>query len=77
MEEFTLFTEALIFVSIFAVIVWVPCYFVLLIGRNMLDEVGRLPTRIPAIQAKALFKLIIVEVMAFFLLTAFYRVFAN
>lgn len=77
MEHFNLYTEALIFVSVFSVIVLVPCYFVFLIGRSMMDEIGRYPTRAVGIQARALFKLIMVEVAAFFFLTAFYRTFAN
>jgi len=77
MESFNLYTEALIFINVFAVIVLIPCYFVFLIGRHMMDDMGRFPTRAPAIQAKALLKLVVVEVAAFFFLTAFYRVFAN
>ena len=77
MEKFTLWTEALIFVNVFAVIVLVPCYFVYLIGRDMMDETGRFPTQAAMIQAKALLKLILIEVAAFFSLTAFYRIFAN
>jgi hypothetical protein len=77
MEKFNLYSEALIFVSVFAVIVLIPCYFVFLIGRNMMEEMGRFPTRAAFIQAKALLTLMVVEVGAFLFLTSFYRIFAN
>ena len=77
MEKFNLYTEALIFISIFTVIILVPCYLVFLIGRQMMDETGQYPTRAPIIQAKAILKLLVVEAGAFFCLTAFFRVFTN
>jgi hypothetical protein len=77
MEPFNLYTEALIFVSVFSVVILVPCYFVIMIGRDMMEKIGRFPTQTPAIQVSALLKLIVVEVIAFTLLTSLYRIFSS
>ena len=77
MEKFNLYTEALIFISVFSVIILLPCFFTALIGREMIDQIGRFPTKTSLIQVKALFKLVVIEIIAFSLLASFYRVFAN
>jgi len=77
MEKFTLYSEALIFISVFTVIVIVPCFFTTLIGKEMIDRIGRFPTKTSIIQVKALYRLVFIEIVAFSLLASFYRVFAN
>lgn len=77
MEPFNLFSEALIFIAVFSLVVMLPCYFVMLIGRDMIDQIGQFPTMAAKIQMKAFLKLAGVELVTFFLLIAFYRVFAH
>ncbi|HLF19094.1 MAG TPA: hypothetical protein VI749_09460 [Candidatus Omnitrophota bacterium] len=77
MEPFNLVSEAVIFIAVFSIVVMLPCYFVVMIGRDMIDQIGQFPTMAARIQLKALFKLVAVELVSFFLLIAFYRVFAH
>jgi len=77
MEKFSQFTEGLIFLCLFAVMVIVPCYLIFLIGRGMMDEMGRYPTQAPKIQFSALLRLSLVMMGAYVYLVLFFRFFAN
>jgi len=50
MEPFNLWAESVIFMTVFSVIIIVPCILVALIGRDMIDQIGYFPTKTPIIQ---------------------------
>ena len=41
---------SLVFCAIFAVIVWVPCIIIAIMGRKMIIRIGQSPSQTPAIQ---------------------------
>jgi len=77
MVSFDLWFESFIFAAVYGVIVMVPCVMVGLIGKKMIDKLGRYPTKSPAIQMSIFLQLIVIEIIAFFCLIAFYHVFAG
>jgi len=64
---------ALVFIIVFYVILLIPCIGVGWIGRNLLDKLGRYPSKTPAVQMSVLFKLIVVEVVSVTLLLSFFK----
>jgi len=65
---------AVIFVAIFFGIILFICVGMGWIGYKLLDELGRYPSKTPAIQLGVLFKLLIVEVTGTTLLLLFFKV---
>ena len=68
--------EGLLFVSFFAVIIGLPCYFVTLFGTKMINDLGNFPTKTAKIQTSILWKVLIVEIVSFMMLTAFFQIFS-
>lgn len=64
---------ALIFIAIFYVLMLVPCVGIGWLGYDLLNRLGRYPSKTPAIQLSMLFKLIVVEVLSFTLLLVFFK----
>ncbi|HBG62537.1 MAG: hypothetical protein A2Y03_08195 [Omnitrophica WOR_2 bacterium GWF2_38_59] len=75
MVEFDLWREAFVFACVYAVIIIVPCIIVALLGNKMIGDLGRYPTKTPAIQMSIVWKLIVTEIITFVLLIMFYNVF--
>lgn len=63
----------LVFVAIFYVLIIIPCVGVSWIGCRLFDRLGRHPSKTPAIQMSVLFPLVIIEVVSFALLLAFFK----
>ena len=61
------------FVAIFYGIILFACVGVGWIGKNMLDQLGRYPSKTPAIQMGVLFKLVVVEVVSMTLIVLFFK----
>lgn len=72
---FKFWHEALIFVLIYSVLVLVPCYFIAAFGSKMINELGNFPTKSDAIQAKSLWKVLLVFVAAVMTLAIFFHIF--
>ena len=68
---------SLIFVGIFAVIVFVPCALVTLLGRKMINRLGQQPSQTPFIQLSIFFPLVLIEVITFTLMIYCYQFFIN
>ena len=64
---------AWIFISIFYGIILFICIGVGWIGRNLLEDLGRFPSKTPAIQMGILFKLVVLEVTGMTLLVLFFK----
>lgn len=64
----------LIFVGVFFVCIAIPCVGVAWLGKNMLNRLGRYPSKTPAIQLSVAFKLVIIEIVSFTLLLTFFKI---
>ena len=72
---FTHWYEALIFILVFSAIVGVPCFAVAVIGTRMVNELGNFPTKAAQIQSGASWKVLIIAIVSFFFLSAFFHFF--
>lgn len=77
MVPFDLWRESFLFGISYSIIIIIPCIIVGLLGRKMLDQLGRFPSKTPTIQMSVLFYLIITEVITFAALIGFYYIFAE
>jgi len=64
---------ALIFVAIFYGIMLFACIGIGWIGKGLLDNLGRYPSKTPAIQMGILFKLVVLEVVSITLIVLFFK----
>ena len=65
MVPFNLWREALIFGLVYSVIIIVPCVVIAIMGTRLINELGRYPSKTPAIQMSVLIPLIITEIVTF------------
>ena len=72
---FAFWYEAVIFIFLFSVIVGLPCFGVAVIGSKMVNDLGNFPTKSAKIQKGACWKVLLIEMVSFFLLSVFYHVF--
>ena len=77
MESVAGWGEVIVFVVIFYCIIGIPCFLIVVIGRDLIDKLGRFPSRTPAIQLSVAFKLIVLEIFTFGALIAFHNFFYN
>ena len=77
MIPFNLWSESFIFAVIFTFIVLVPCVLVMLMGKKMIQQLGRYPSKTPAIQMSIFVQLVVIEIVTFTLLTGFLFVLAH
>lgn len=77
MVEFSLWSEAFYFFLIYSAIIIAPCVYVGIMGYGMINEMGRYPSKTPIIQMKIFYKLVIVEIITFYLLIAVYLYFTT
>jgi len=64
----------LIFIVIFAVVIAIPCVGVAWLGKGMLDQLGKFPSRTPAIQINIVIKLLVLESVSWTLLLLFFKI---
>ena len=64
---------AVIFISIFWILLLIPCVGATWIGYKLITKLGRYPSRTPAIQMSVMLKLVIVEVVSFALILTFFK----
>jgi hypothetical protein len=67
-------STTLIFIAIFYVLILIPCVGVGWVGWNLINQLGRFPSKTPAIQMGIIFKLVVVELVSFTLILAFFKV---
>jgi len=77
MVVFNFWTESIIFLLVFTVIIVVPCVFVALLGKKMIDRLGQFPSQAPVIQMGVLLKLAVIEMVTFIALIIFYHIFSQ
>ena len=64
-----------LFAGLWFVVLVVPCAGIIWIGWNMLNRIGRYPSKMPFIQLGIILKLVIVEVISVTLILLFFRIF--
>ena len=72
--RFEYWQEGIILISIFFIIMAVPCIGVAWIGYRMLNQLGQHPSKTPAIQMSIFLKLIVIELVSFGMIIGFYRI---
>ena len=77
MVEFDLWKESFIFALIYSVFILIPCVLVVLLGRPMIERLGRWPTKTPIIQISVFLKLMLLEAFTFAGLIVFYLFFTS
>jgi F0F1-type ATP synthase membrane subunit c/vacuolar-type H+-ATPase subunit K len=65
------------FLIVFFVLIAIPCIGVGILGSRMINELGRYPSKMPAIQKRIFLKLLGIEVLSLGLLAAAYWTFVN
>ena len=64
---------AFVFMLIFWLLMLIPCVGVGWLGKKMIDELGRYPSKTPAIQTGILFKLAVIEIVSVSLILSFFK----
>jgi hypothetical protein len=64
---------ALLFMSVFWILMAIPCVGVTWLGKNLIDRLGRYPSKTTAIQMSVFFKLIVIEVVSVTLILIFFK----
>lgn len=64
---------AFLFMVIFYILTLIPCIGVGWLGKNLLDRLGRYPSKTSAIQMSVFFKLIVIEVVSVTLVLVFFK----
>lgn len=67
-------STAFTFILIFWVVMLIPCVGISWIGKNLIEQLGRYPSKTPAIQMSVLFKLVVIEVVSMTLLIILLKV---
>ena len=77
MVLFNMWGESFIFLSVYALIILVPCGLITIIGKKMINELGRYPSRSPSIHMSIFMKLVVIEIMTFACLLGFFKIFSK
>ena len=64
---------AFIFIVIFWILIIIPCIGAAWVGVQLINRLGRAPSKTPAIQMSILLKLVIVETVSFALILTFFK----
>lgn len=64
---------AFVFILVFYVLILIPCIGIGWLGYDLLDRLGRFPSKTPAIQMSVLFKLVLIEVVSLTLILLFFK----
>ena len=64
---------ALIFIGVFYILILIPCVGIGWLGYDLLDRLGRFPSKTPAIQMSVLLKLVLIEVVSLTLILIFFK----
>ena len=67
-------SAVVVFVIIFAVLIAVPCTGIAWLGKKLIDNLGKYPSKTPMIQTSIIFKLAFIEIVSFTLLLLFFKI---
>jgi len=65
---------AIVFILLFFAFTIIPCVGTAIIGVNLINKLGRFPSKTPSVQMSVLFQLVVLEVVSFTLILAFFKV---
>jgi F0F1-type ATP synthase membrane subunit c/vacuolar-type H+-ATPase subunit K len=68
---------AYILLGLFIFVVCVPCIGIAILGFNLMEKMGRYPSKTPAFQISTFLKLAILEIIAFGMLATLYHLLAD
>jgi len=64
---------AFVFMLVFWALMLIPCVGVGWLGKRLIEDLGRYPSKTPAIQTGILFKLAIIEIVSVSLILSFFK----
>lgn len=67
-------TSSLVLIGLFFLAINVPCLAIVWLGMKFFDQMGRHPSKTPAIQMNIVLKLAVIEVGAFTLILALFKI---
>ena len=74
---FRYWTEGLIFITAFLVIIAVPCVGIAMMGTKLINNLGNFPTKSASFQMAMIWKLVALMFVSFSLLVAFFKIFVD
>ena len=75
--HFQYWTEGLVFIGLMLFVVGVPCIAVAVLGTKLIEHIGQFPTKSARLQMSVCVQLLAVEILSFFVLALFFRIFAD
>ena len=74
---FRYWTEGLIFICEFLVVLAVPCAGAALLGSKLINQLGMYPSKSAEFQMSIIWKLVVLMVVSFVLMVAFFRIYSD
>lgn len=68
--------EGIMFILLFGTLIGVPCFLTAWLGSRMINDVGNAPTQAAKIQLSVGWKILIIQVITFIALAAFFQFFS-
>ena len=75
--HFQYWTEGLIFIGLMLFVVGVPCVAVAVLGTKLIDHIVQYPTKSARLQMGVCVQLLVIEILSFLLLAAFFKIFSD
>ena len=75
--KFDLWYESFIFAAIFSVIILIPCVLIAMMGKSLINKLGRYPSNTPVLQMGVAIQFCVIVIFTFAALIGFYQFFAN
>ena len=75
--HFQYWTEGLIFLGLFTLIIAFPCIMVAILGTRLINYIGQYPSKCARRQMIACLQLFVIEVVSFAIMAVFYRIFSD
>ncbi len=75
--RFQYWTEGLIFIGLFLIIIGLPCLMVAILGTKLINHIGQYPSKSARLQMVVCVQLLLVEMLSFGILAIFYHIFSD
>ncbi|MBF0331795.1 MAG: hypothetical protein HQL17_07640 [Candidatus Omnitrophica bacterium] len=76
-ENFQFWSEGFKFIGFVFVIVTVPCVAVAVLGTRLINHIGQYPTKSAKLQVGICLQLLAIEIVTFFMLALFFKIFSD
>ena len=74
---FRYWTEGLIFIAAFFVVIAIPCFGVAMMGTKLINDLGNFPSKSASFQMAMIWKLIGLMIVSFVFLVLFFHIFSD